>query len=207
MVAVTNRRAVTVPEGPSVVPRMFWKLAGGRPNPDDPVEVALRAIAALEALERVDRPGVTASTLTFLMRLDGDRVYAAPEQLRGEPTSQRSLVFTVGVVVFETLTGCHPFGATGRSARAGGEAARCVPPELRAVLETAMAPFAADRWSSLRALRDELARFVGRQRTAIAPAPRPRSVPPPCPGSAVRRVAAGTVPPAAGAPAARARDA
>ncbi len=190
--------AIATPIHPaSVLAKTFWQLADQEPNADDAVDIALCAARALDALERTDRPKVTASTLGFLLRLEADRIYASPEQVRGDATSQRSLVFTIGVLVFERLTGYHPFGAT-PSRSVTNDAVdgtvdaldEAVPAELRAVLETAMAPFPADRWSSLHALRDELQRFVGNEGTLVAKAPRfrPRTAPPPCPGSAVRRV-------------------
>jgi len=37
--------------------------------------------------------------------------YASPEQLRGEPVTDRADVYSLGVVAFELLTGAHPFPA------------------------------------------------------------------------------------------------
>lgn len=197
MAATPSHRQLTVADRPGVLAKTFWELAGKTPDARDPIAVASAAARALEALERTDHgPHVTAATLTFLLRLDGDRIYAAPEQTRGDATSQRSLVFTVGVLVFEKLTGQHPFGATVRGRSEDGAADEKIPPELRATLDTAMAPFPADRWSSLRALRGELERIVERDRSLVVEMRRARrrSVPPPCPGSAVRRFARGSRP-------------
>lgn len=42
----------------------------------------------------------------------GSPVYAAPEQIRGEPLGPEADVFSLGVVIFECLTGSLPFPAT-----------------------------------------------------------------------------------------------
>ena len=58
--------------------------------------------------------------------------YASPEQLMGEPPSVASDVFSLGVLLFELLTGQHPFVA-GKAGAAGGTAAALA--QMRAVIE------------------------------------------------------------------------
>jgi non-specific serine/threonine protein kinase len=42
-------------------------------------------------------------------RLIGTPAYMAPEQLRGEPADERADIFALGLIVYEMLTGQHPF--------------------------------------------------------------------------------------------------
>ena len=65
--------------------------------------------------KRVQVPGgsddsdVTPGSLTATGALLGTPAYMAPEQVRGEPADTRSDIFSFGVVLFELLTGGHPF--------------------------------------------------------------------------------------------------
>lgn len=166
---------------PETLAERFWSLAKGMERAeqsDEPVAVVEHVLAVLDALEGGQvGDQLTANTLNFLALLrqyemNGDLLYASPEQARGEQVDERSLVFSVGVLLFEKLTGRHPFGAEGNPQRLArmqrGEMASgvnyfpIVPAELRVVLLRAMGPFPEERWGSLAELRVQLERFVDR---------------------------------------------
>ncbi len=170
---------VLVSRPPNSLAERFWSLAKGMddvgPNAD-PTDVVRAVLTVLDQLETgaVGRD-VTVNTLSFLALLRqhevrGDLLYASPEQARGESMDERSLVFSVGVLLFERLTGRHPFGAEGNPNRVArirrGEIASGVnffpkvPSDLRTVLVKAMGPFPEERYESLSALRAELEMFL-----------------------------------------------
>ena len=57
----------------------------------------------LASVTRLTEPGVVAGTPPYM----------APEQLLGQPTSARTDQFAFGVMLYEMLTGRHPFGSGG----------------------------------------------------------------------------------------------
>src|SRR3990172_1359842 len=207
--------ATTSPPGmkaPETLAERFWSIAremdegddraGGEPDPVAVVTHVLRILDPLAAGQT--GRGVAVNTVSFLALLRqheqmGDLLYASPEQARGESLDERSLVLSVGVLLFEKLTGRHPFGAEGNPRRLArmqkGELGSGVtyfprvPEGLRKVLMRAMGPFPEDRWESLAALRARLEQFVA----GAAPPPRggrprppPRRPAPPPPGSSRR---------------------
>jgi len=170
-------------KAPETLAERFWSLARGMEGSTDstePVAVVEHVLAVLDALAAgaIGRD-LTANTVNFLTLLrqhevKGDMLYASPEQARGEQVDERSLVFSVGVLLFEKLTGRHPFGADGNPQRLArirrGEMASGVnyfprvPTQLRVVLVKAMGPFPEERWNSLVELRAELEIFLTRMR-------------------------------------------
>ena len=167
-------------KSPETLAERFWSLARGMEGTTDstePVAVVEHVLSVLDALDAgkvgADLSAGTVNFLTLLRQheVQGDLLYASPEQARGEQVDERSLVFSVGVLLFEKLTGRHPFGADGNPQRLAriqrGEMASGVnyfprvPAELRAVLLKAMGPFPEERWNTLADLRLQLRAFVG----------------------------------------------
>ncbi|MCB9556416.1 MAG: hypothetical protein H6707_09960 [Deltaproteobacteria bacterium] len=85
-----------------------------------------------------------------------DLSYASPEMLHGAAVDQRSLVFTVGVLLCERLTGSHPFGPDGdtrldylRRGDASLIGVETLPEELRSIIARALAIRPEDRFADL----------------------------------------------------------
>ena len=58
----------------------------------------------------IDTGAQDAKRLTTIGRPMGDPLHMSPEQLRGEPVTQQSDVYGMGVLAYELLTGVGPFG-------------------------------------------------------------------------------------------------
>jgi eukaryotic-like serine/threonine-protein kinase len=114
--------------------------------------------------------------------------YASPEQLRGERVNTADDVFSLGVILYELLTGAWPFGTpdsvVGELKRAAGESnarnpqtvvtkqaaeARAATPDqlrralkgdLSAILMKALAPGADDRYATVRDIADDIRRHL-----------------------------------------------
>jgi predicted Ser/Thr protein kinase len=120
------------------------------------------------AIREAPTPELTTSTAGS----PGTVGYMSPEQLRDLPLDGRSDLFALGIVLYELVTGRHPFGASGTlsswsavlvdpPARLSETERAHIPPGLESIIDTALAKRPDDRFSSagsmataIRAIRD-----------------------------------------------------
>ncbi len=97
----------------------------------------------------------TATALTMAGMLAGTPQYMAPEILNGEPADRRSDIFALGVVMYEMLSGHHPFAAPTPTAMIGQVLHQpprplgpAVPAPYAAIVNRALAKQPADRYQT-----------------------------------------------------------
>lgn len=110
-----------------------------------------------------------ADDLTRAGNVMGTARYLAPEQLEGHPVDERADVYSLGLVLYEMLTGNAPFGADTEIGTAVarlttvaprlGDVRAGIPPGLAHVVERALERDPADRWPNAASMRDALAPF------------------------------------------------
>ncbi len=123
---------------------------------DGQVKVADFGIARAISEAQVTLPGMTLGSVH----------YFSPEQARGEPATASSDIYSLGIVLYEMLTGVRPWegdsAASVALARLSGPipdplAVRpTVPPDLAAITRRALALDPQDRWSSATIFADAL---------------------------------------------------
>jgi serine/threonine-protein kinase len=158
-----------------------------------------------------------ASDITEVGAIMGTAQYLSPEQAQGRPVTEASDLYSIGVVLFEMLTGKAPFDGDSAVAIALKHVNQpppspralvpTVPPELEAVVLKALAKDAAERYTDAESFMRDLdavasrldRRPVDTESTAVfAPVP---ALPPPAPSSMTPVAASPAAPPSA-APAA-----
>jgi len=97
----------------------------------------------------------------------GTIAYMAPEQLRGDDVDRRSDIFAIGILLYQTLTGRHPFAATsfdGFQKRLLDEPAvpitEPIPPAVVQVVMRALAKNMNDRYANALEMQAELTRAL-----------------------------------------------
>ena len=80
------------------------------------------------------------------------RAYASPEQLRGEPTSTATDVFSLGIVLYQLISGCHPK----EEFRTEGCNPSPVNKELDAICRKAMQEHPSDRFGNISDMSEEI---------------------------------------------------
>ena len=99
----------------------------------------------------------------------GTARYLAPEQLEGHPVDERADVYSLGLVLYEMLTGNAPFGADTEIGTAVarltttaprlGDVRAGIPPGLAHVVERALERDPDQRWPNAASMRDALMPF------------------------------------------------
>lgn len=115
-----------------------------------------------------------ASSLTLDHELLGTPNYMAPEQILGSEVDRRADIFSLGVVLYEMLTGQKPFQGENLTAvthkivyedfTPPSKHVSNLPPGIETVLTQALAKKPDDRFQSGRELAEALARCVGEYR-------------------------------------------
>ena len=111
----------------------------------------------------------TSENLTQPGSVMGTATYFSPEQAQGLPIDPRSDVYSLGVVLYELVTGAPPFAADSPVAVAYKHVREEpvppsrrnpeVPEDFERIVLTAMAKEPADRYANALELRDDLVRF------------------------------------------------
>ena len=132
------------------------------------VKVTDFGIARAWADARLTLPGTTLGSVH----------YFSPEQALGEPATAASDIYSLGIVLFELLTGRRPWEGDSAASVAmarisasppsASEIRPSVPPALDAIDRKAMAPETADRFVSAGAMADALEAFLEEGRVAGA---------------------------------------
>ncbi|GAC1624372.1 MAG: hypothetical protein PVS2B2_15320 [Candidatus Acidiferrum sp.] len=117
-------------------------------------------------------------------RVMGTPAYLSPEQIQGQKQDQRSDIFSLGIVLYEMVTGVRPFAGTSLPAVCAQilEAnplppSKCngaFPPSFDRIIARCLAKNPRDRYQSGEELARELY-VLARAKTHAAPAPRPKA--------------------------------
>ncbi|HEY3568808.1 MAG TPA: protein kinase [Thermoanaerobaculia bacterium] len=131
-------------------------------SPDGRVKIVDFGIAKLADQSRLTRDGTAVGTAGYM----------APEQIRGEEIDPRTDIWSLGVVLYEMVTGRTPFPGDNDHERIRGILNREpdpmtslrseVPPELARITARALAKKAGDRYPSIETMREDLLALAGR---------------------------------------------
>lgn len=124
-------------------------------------------------------------TATLTLSRQATPHYASPEQLRGEPTTPTSDIYSLGVLLYELLTGRSPYadreGTVQTIARAVYEAQSPAPSKITGnrewrrsldrIVATAMQKNPALRYTGVRALIGDIDRYLNGRSVSARPAP------------------------------------
>ena len=84
--------------------------------------------------------------------------YASPEQVRGERVTASSDIYSLGVLLFQLLTGRRPERGAKASPNADAEISRMLPPGLDEIVQRSMRENPRDRYASVADLAEDIKR-------------------------------------------------
>jgi serine/threonine protein kinase len=151
-------------------------MRGGRPVPLDIIHrdvCPANLILSLKGEVKLTDFGIAKASVRSFNTVTGvvkGRIdYLTPEQARGEAVSQRSDLFAVGVLLYEMITGRHPFrqNSQAKTLEAIKKASFVpavafnpeVPPSIDRLLGQTLTKNEGDRFASATAMKDALNRF------------------------------------------------
>ncbi len=157
---------------------------------DTAPRVKLLDFGIAKLLTRVESPHEAAPDLTQLLGRALTPDYASPEQLLEQPVTTASDIYSLGVVLYEVVTGEKPYKLKRQSAAGLADAvihtdvirpskrsavskrpeeSRRIVGDLDAIILKALKPDPADRYATASALADDLERFLARQPVMAQP--------------------------------------
>jgi eukaryotic-like serine/threonine-protein kinase len=135
-----------------------------------PANIMLSAQGSVKVMDFGIARALSTQTLTQTATVLGTASYLSPEQAQGEAVDARSDLYSLGVVLYEMLTGRPPFTGDTPVAvaykhvredpRLPSEVAPEVPSELDAVVMKAMAKNPANRYASASEMAEDLERAI-----------------------------------------------
>ena len=146
----------------------------------DGVKLLDFGLAKLTRVEPDPEAGTASVHLTEEGSVLGTLPYMAPEQVEGRDVDARTDIFSLGVVLFEMLTGHRPFNGSSRASLAAAilvhEPAAVsslleVPPALDRVARKCLAKDPEERWQTARDLASELRWIADSQTDPVATSP------------------------------------
>ncbi len=144
---------------------IMLRRAGGTIDPTAPLPPDIEAVLTDFGVARI----ADASTRTVTGTIAGTPVYMSPEQASGMPVDGRSDIYSLGIVLYEMLTGRPPFaGETETPAAILVKHITALPPdlpcncpELQAVVDRALAKDREARYQTAAELATDLHRALG----------------------------------------------
>jgi serine/threonine-protein kinase len=135
-----------------------------------PANIMLSSHGGVKVMDFGIARALSSQTLTQTATVLGTASYLSPEQAQGDAVDARSDIYSLGVVLYEMLTGQPPFSGDTPVAVAykhvredpplPSSLASEVPQELEAIVMKAMAKNPANRYSSAQEMAEDLDRFL-----------------------------------------------